>query len=1752
MAQPSLRATVELTPETTRFEQGIAAATNRAVNKGLSTLGSKQVAQGFRDATTQLGRFDQQLDRTNRRVIAFGASASIIYGAVRAFKELIVSTIQVEKTLTSINSIFRLSQREMESFGRDLFSIAKQTGQSFKEVASAAEEFSRQGFDAAETAKRTRDAMILVRLSGVDTTKAVNGLTAAMATFGKTGIDTTDIINKLVTVDQQFAVSAGGLIDAFTKVGSTLDDAGVSFERFIGLVTAARQITGRSEAQIGNGLKTILTRLERSSTIDQLEGFGIAVRDASGAAKDAMGVFEALAGSYNQLTDAQRQQVAELGAGVFQINQFKALVQDLGKANGVTAQAMRTATRDTNDALARNEAQNKTLAASLNTLKASATEASAVIGNLVINPTLRGGISFTNWVAELFSKDKDATGEEVETFGSYMGERLLKGFGNLLAGPGSILLAKAVVGTIYRVGRDSMADFRSALNFTDAGVGRGLGGRAGPEVTQMTIVNSLLDQATKAEVRRYEAARTVAEQEAAILAILERQLAAQTALAMQGGRGLRGGAAWAGRARPPGAAGGYVPIGEESAAIAAGVGGAPATARPVYIPDFPRPGGQRGIVANTSEWKVPMGARGYGIYNREMIQRVGLPPGSTPVAARGFIPNAANSYNVPSVYRSPPYQPPPMVMGVPWGAPTSPAGPSSSYPPSYLPGPGGFASLLGVGATVDKISQLGAVLSQQSMARGAQEMATAAGAIRGLGTGPTNQMFANDAYGRAQIASIRERNAANVAASEAQLAMSPSIGRPVGPLARNLARRDRVGVEMDAKADALRRYGRLVQTSNRIQMGSLAGSFGAAFIPEGTSGQLSGQLSGAASSGLQAQGVGSLVGSAFGPQGTILGTAIGAFVGAVYGFVSRSQKSFEELAGEIEESNRKIGSQLENTQKVFQLDEQEAELRANGGSPRDIARVRRERTTRIASITDKELRDYVLGRGSDPNAREKINQRGQNLLDEQSRSGSLVLAGRRMTNWFGVSTKDIEGAATGVSPQLSSLSDSQITALRSLAQKDPNAALASLIKMAGLTPQQQQEMMGPRTAIGRLAGSYNAITGGTAVSTGGLGALSPLLNSLGLLGTYGQQNTNAATTQSIVKAIDDMEASGARTKKGKTSAPTMEPKDFQQIINLFNRDVMLGGIQQEAGLQVAQARQRMALSDPGLSEMERLVREGRYGGLNIKAQYGIRGAGELSAGKGRLFELLKSEKITNPAVSESLAGITDVSELRALRAGGLPGMLSQDAAPKVLDAIDELINAMDQLTEQEKAALFVNKTENELRQKQLAESRTYGYASREYAGAGRQARDALTFAFQRNDTPDKLDTLRQNADLAGLMEEYNRRAGGNPNMLDRAAGRIAPMSRAEFFGRQLGMNVREGYNTRARNAQAVRYALNDPVDSRFLSGADVEEGLMGEARNAGVRGNARESFTGAFGARMAGLKRDLMDLSQVGAQVATSLENGLGNAFGDFVTGAQKGKDAFRQFAFSVTNDAARAFATKGVQQLLGILLGSLGGAGGDWSGFQSLNFGAPPGGAAAGGPIGFAAGGRIPANVMKGEVIYGPRAARRIGSARLNAINTGTYAGGGAALVTGGSGYGDDVSTSLAPGSYVVRKAMVDRYGVGRLAGLAAGGAAVSISGVPDMGLSPTSSLVRGYAEGGATSSFTATPTTAASSGGALSINTSVTINDQRTTATSETKGGGGTLADRQMAAGLARQMEQIALKTIETQTRLGGMLRLPSLRGN
>lgn len=617
--------------------------------KAQAAIRQKPISISIDDkASLPLGRitgnaqdFDKSLRAATQRVVAFGVAASVFVTVDKAFKSLISSTIDVEASLAAINVNLDLSVDSLQKFKKELFDIGKNTGQTFDTAAKAAEEFARQGLGAEETAKRVKDALLLTRIAGLSSAKSVEDLTAAVNSFAKSGLTTSEVVNKFVAVDTKFAVSSADLAEAISRVGATAADSGVDIDELIGLVTSLQQTTAAGGPKIGNALKTIFTRLRSKETIQDLRDMGIAVDDISGHFLPVGQVLTDIARKFDSFNDAQKQFIATQVAGGFQVNQLRAALADLAKADSIKSQAQRQSNQATTEAIEKNDKLNNTIKAQINVTEESFKQFFSSFGDTQLTGVFKSLIGGLNTV--LGSLNGSSTAKAGEDFG----KSFVQGISNVLTGPvlGTVLVL--FLKSFSKVAVYAAESLKTQLSLNSASNDR---------AQVQARIDTLLKSATEQEQIQFALAKDTAEQKAVILSIAQRTTAelekqAIVARALQesllspaiGLPGILGG----GGRKPISALGfaaGYNPVASEKSAIGRGVGGAPSGATPVVIDNFAFGSGKTGtVVANSSEYLVKNYANGAdAIFNQNMVKSMGLPSGAKKIgAAGGLVPNFA-------------------------------------------------------------------------------------------------------------------------------------------------------------------------------------------------------------------------------------------------------------------------------------------------------------------------------------------------------------------------------------------------------------------------------------------------------------------------------------------------------------------------------------------------------------------------------------------------------------------------------------------------------------------------------------------------------------------------------------------------------------------------------------------------------------------------------------------------------------------------------------------------------------------------------------------------------------------------------------------------------------------------------------------------------------------------------------------------------------------------------------------------------
>jgi len=642
---------IQIPTSSTGFKESIirdARAAQAAVNRMQMTpqLNPKGMVQPLGKITNAASEFQKSMDASAARVFAFGAAVGVINGISDAFKGMVLATAQVEKSLKDIQVVMEVSDQAMRKFGDGLFDVARNTATSLKDVAESATELARQGLSAEETLARVNSALVLSRLSGLDAVKSTETLTAAINSFNKEGITHEQIVNRMANVDAAFAVSSADLAEAISRAGAVAQSSGVSFNELSAVITAVQQRTARGGSVIGNGFKSIFTRIKRSGVREALEEIGVATKNLDGSFRSGMDIILDYANVYKTLSDSQKAYTSEQLAGVYQIQNLQALLQDLNSGFSIYNKALGVANNTTNEAIQRNEQLNTTLDALFKQTTLSSQELAASIGDLALSGNFKEILKFLDNLAQKLNSIFSEEG------GSDVAKNLIRGIGSFLTGPGLVILGAAFIkifGLVTKFAKEAFADIL------------GLNSETKRQQSLQAAIGQILSSNAGIYQKILAAGSNTAKQEQIILNIIKQETAErlkQEALInrIAAGSRLAGiGASDAGFVpmgkRPArnkgkktlGMASGFLPaFAKESRDIHKGVGGARKTDSPVSTKIKTTPGRTEDVVVNTGEWIVRNyeGSGADAVFNRNMAKAYGLPNGAQKVnAASGIIPN---------------------------------------------------------------------------------------------------------------------------------------------------------------------------------------------------------------------------------------------------------------------------------------------------------------------------------------------------------------------------------------------------------------------------------------------------------------------------------------------------------------------------------------------------------------------------------------------------------------------------------------------------------------------------------------------------------------------------------------------------------------------------------------------------------------------------------------------------------------------------------------------------------------------------------------------------------------------------------------------------------------------------------------------------------------------------------------------------------------------------------------------------------
>jgi TP901 family phage tail tape measure protein len=341
-------------------------------------------------ASRNLGMFEQMKIAMSRVPIWAGAMTAF-YGTAAAGTDMIQNLLMIDQQMTELKRVMD-SGTNFTQMLEDSVQMSKELGRNLQDVNNAIILAAKTGANASDSLALAETSVIASNISELTAEEAMNNLITVTTQFNLAASESIDVINKLNEVDNNFATSTKDLSDSLARAGSVAKTYNISLDEMIGYTTAMQVATRASGAEVGNAMKTIVSRLSSNDSLTALREVGIQIDDISNGSE----ILQKIGMKWNTLTDAQKQNLGVTIAGRWQLAKFLGLFNNYQ----MSLDATETSLNSQNSAIKENEKYLQSMEARINTLKNSWIEFSIAMGNSGVSDIFGGIIIGLTKLAE--------------------------------------------------------------------------------------------------------------------------------------------------------------------------------------------------------------------------------------------------------------------------------------------------------------------------------------------------------------------------------------------------------------------------------------------------------------------------------------------------------------------------------------------------------------------------------------------------------------------------------------------------------------------------------------------------------------------------------------------------------------------------------------------------------------------------------------------------------------------------------------------------------------------------------------------------------------------------------------------------------------------------------------------------------------------------------------------------------------------------------------------------------------------------------------------------------------------------------------------------------------------------------------------------------------------------------------------------------------------------------------------------------
>lgn len=294
---------------------------------------TNEMSKGFDSAFSSIGQF--------------AAMTGIFDGIQAAISNVREEIVELNTAMTELQIVTETSDASIEKTMAGYADMAKDLGVTLQTVAEGAGEWLRQGFSEADTATLLKASTMLSTVGNMGADEASTALTSIINGFGMATDQATHVIDTLDALDLAYATSTSELAEGLQRSASVAKTAGMSFEDLASIMTVVSSTTRLSGETIGNGMKSLFSRLQNikvgkyvSDTGEQLNDvekvlnkLGIKLRTSATEWREPMQILQEVGEGWSKFTDIDKSAIATALGGTYQRNTLMSILENWEKVS---------------------------------------------------------------------------------------------------------------------------------------------------------------------------------------------------------------------------------------------------------------------------------------------------------------------------------------------------------------------------------------------------------------------------------------------------------------------------------------------------------------------------------------------------------------------------------------------------------------------------------------------------------------------------------------------------------------------------------------------------------------------------------------------------------------------------------------------------------------------------------------------------------------------------------------------------------------------------------------------------------------------------------------------------------------------------------------------------------------------------------------------------------------------------------------------------------------------------------------------------------------------------------------------------------------------------------------------------------------------------------------------------------------------------------------------------------------------------